>query len=131
MRKVLLARRGEGYIDVAVLVLVVVMVLALIVKVLPVFTAKQQLDLFAAELVREAEVSGRVGTETTLRAQVLRERTGLSPAISWSRSGRLQLNSEVTVTLTMTMDIGLFGSFGSFPLRLTAKASGVSEVYWK
>lgn len=131
MRKVLLARRGEGYIDVAVLVLVVVMVLALIVKVLPVFTAKQQLDLFAAELVREAEVSGRVGTETTLRAQVLRERTGLSPAISWSRSGRLQLNSEVTVTLTMTMDIGLFGSFGSFPVRLTAKASGVSEVYWK
>lgn len=131
MRKVLLARRGEGYIDVAVLVLVVVMVLALIVKVLPVFTAKQQLDLFAAELVREAEISGRVGTETTLRAQVLRERTGLSPAISWSRSGRLQLNSEVTVTLTMTMDIGLFGRFGSFPVRLTAKASGVSEVYWK
>lgn len=131
MRKVLLARRGEGYIDVAVLVLVVVMVLALIVKVLPVFTAKQQLDLFAAELVREAEISGRVGTETTLRAQVLRERTGLFPAISWSRSGRLQLNSEVTVTLTMTMDIGLFGRFGSFPVRLTAKASGVSEVYWK
>ena len=97
----------------------------------PVFTAKQQLDLFAAELVREAEISGRVGTETTLRAQVLRERTGLSPAISWSRSGRLQLNSEVTVTLTMTMDIGLFGRFGSFPVRLTAKASGVSEVYWK
>ena len=131
MRKVLLARRGEGYIDVAVLVLVVVMVLALIVKVLPVFTAKQQLDLFAAELVREAEISGRVGTETTLRAQVLRERTGLSPAISWSRSGRLQLNSEVTVTLAMTMDIGLFGRFGSCPVQLTAKASGVSEVYWK
>lgn len=61
-------RRGEGYVDVIVLVLCAVMVLALAMRVLPVFIQKQQLDTFATELVREAEVSGRVGAETSRRA---------------------------------------------------------------
>ena len=59
-------RRGEGYVDVIVLVLCAVMVLALAMRVLPIFIQKQQLDTFATELVREAEGSGRVGTETAV-----------------------------------------------------------------
>ena len=124
-------RCGEGYVDVIVLVLCAVLVLALAVKVLPVFIAKQQLDTFATELVREAEISGRVGAEPARRTAVLRERPGLDPAITWSESGRIQLNSEVTVTLTLQTNIGLFGDFGSFPITLRAQATGKSEVYWK
>ena len=67
-------RRGEGYVDVVVLVLCAMLVLALAIRVLPVFIAKQQLDTFATELVREAEISGRVGLETSRRAAVLREK---------------------------------------------------------
>ena len=111
-------RRGEGYVDVIVLVLCAVMVLALAMRVLPVFIQKQQLDTFATELVREAEVSGRVGAETSRRAAVLSEKT-------------IQLNEEVTVTLTMDTNIGLFGEFASFPVTLRAQAAGKSEVYWK
>ena len=48
-----------------------------------------------------------------------------------STTGRIQLNDEVTVTLTLETDIGLFGGFGSFPITLTASATGKSEVYWK
>lgn len=124
-------RRAEGYVDVIVLVLCAIMVLALALRVLPVFVEKQQLDTFATELVREAEVSGRVGSETTRRAAILREKTGIDPNISWSTSGRIQLNEEVTVTLTVRTNIGLFGDFGSFPITLRAQASGKSEVYWK
>lgn len=58
-------RSGEGYIDTCVLILCAMLVIALAVKVLPVYVAKQQLDTFAAELVREAEITGRVGSETT------------------------------------------------------------------
>ena len=64
MLKIIRSRRGEGYIDVAVLVLAAAMVLALAMSVLPVFMQKQRLDTFAAELVREAEISGRIGEET-------------------------------------------------------------------
>lgn len=88
------------------------------------------LDTFAAELVREAEITGSVGSETTSRAQVLSERLEIDPDIRWSRTGRIQLNEEVTVTLTMDVDIG-FGGLDSFPIELTAQASGRSEVFWK
>lgn len=131
MLKLLRSQRGEGYVDVAVLVLCVMLVLAVAVSVLPVFVTKSKLDNYATELCREAEIVGRIGTETTLRAQVLTEQTGLTPSITWSKTGKIQLNEEFTVTLTTQADIGLFGGFGHFPITLKAVASGKSEVYWK
>ena len=131
MKKILKSKRGEGYIDVCILVLCAVLVIALAVRVLPVFIAKNQLDTYATELCREAEISGRVGSETNRRAAVLTEQTGLSPRISWSKTGNIQLNQEVTVTLTLEKNIGLFGGFGSFPITLRSEASGKSEVYHK
>lgn len=76
MRKLLRSKRGEGYIDVCIIVLVVIMMLALFTAAAPVMTAKMQLDNSADELVREAEISGRIGAETTARARVLSEKTG-------------------------------------------------------
>ncbi|ODR28506.1 hypothetical protein BEI60_31430 [Eisenbergiella tayi] len=124
-------RRGEGYVDMVVLVLCAVLVLALAVRVLPVYIAKQRLDTFATELVREAEITGNVGSESERRAAVLREKTGIDPEITWSAEGKIQLNEEVTVTLTLPREIGLFGRFGSFPVTLQSQATGKSEVYWK
>ena len=131
LKKLKAGKPGEGYIDVAVLILCAMFVIALAVRVLPVFIAKQNLDTYAAELVREAEITGRVGSETNTRAAVLSERLGIGPDITWSRTGRIQLNEEVTVTLSLDVDIGLFGGLGSFPIELTAQATGKSEVYWK
>lgn len=129
--KILRSNRGEGYIDVAVLVLCAMLVIALAVRVFPVYIAKQQIDTFAAELIREAEITGRVGTETFVQEQLLRERTGLTPDVTWSKTGNIQLNQEVTVAVTYETDIGIFAGFGSFPITLRAEASGKSEVYWK
>ena len=131
LKKILKTNRGEGYIDICVLVLCAMLVIALAVSVFPVFLAKNQLDTFAVELCREAEMSGRVGTETTRREQVLRERTGLNPKVEWSKKGNIQLNQEITVKLTLQRDLGLFGNFGSFPITLRASATGKSEVYHK
>jgi hypothetical protein len=124
-------KRGEGYIDVAVLVLCAMLVIALAVQVFPVYIAKQQVDTFASELIREAEIAGRVGSETDVQEQLLRERTGLEPTVAWSKTGKIQLNEEVTVTVTYQINIGLFAGFGSFPITLQAQATGKSEVYWK
>lgn len=129
--KNLFNKKGEGYIDTVVLVLCAMLVIALAVRVYPVYIVKLQLDNFADELVREAEIAGRVGSETSDRERVLNEKTGLYPSVSWSKTGNIQLNEEVTVTLTLERNIGLFGSFGSFPVQLKARASGKSEVYHK
>ena len=126
MKLLLKDKRGEGFVDVCVLVLAIAMVLALVV-----FVAKQNLDVFADELVRTAEINGQVGSATNAKAADLREQTGLDPNISWSDTGKIQLGNEVEVTLTTTVNIGLFGEFASFPVTLTAKASGTSDVYLK
>lgn len=129
--KILVTKQGEGYIDVVVLVLCAMLVIALAVKVFPIYIAKQQLDTFATELIREAEMAGRVGSETSKREQFLREKTGMAPDVSWSATGKVQLNEEITVILTYRMDLGLFADFGSFPITLRSKATGKSEVYHK
>lgn len=130
VKNVLKSKKGEGYIDTAVIVIVVVMVLALILSVMPAVITKFQLDSYASEMAREAEIAGRIGTATTSRAKVLTERTGIKPKITWSKTGKIQLNEEFTVTLTYKVRIG-FGDFGSFPVTLVSKATGKSEVYWK
>ena len=130
MLKRLKDNRASGYIDVVVVILAAMLVLALVVGVFPVYLAKSQLDTFAQELCREAEICGAVGSQTTSRELILREKTGLSPTVTWSKTGNIQLNEEFTVTLTSEYDIG-FGGFGSWPITLTAKATGKSEVYHK
>jgi hypothetical protein len=128
--KILKDKRGEGYIDVVVILLVALLVIALGMKVFPVFIAKNELNTFANELARVAEIEGRIGSATSIKANELEVTTGLEPTVSWSTSGRVQLNDEFTVTVTQVVDIGFF-EFGSFPVTLTAKASGRSEIYWK
>ena len=131
MKQILKNNRGEGYTDVVVLVLCAMLMIALAVKVFQAYIVKQQVDTFATELVREAEIAGRVGSETTNREVLLRERTGIKPTVVWSKTGKIQLNEEVTVTVTYRVELGLFGGFGSFPITLRADAAGKGEVYWK
>lgn len=131
MKQILKNNRGEGYMDVVVLVLCAMLMIALAVKVFPAYIVKQQVDTFATELVREAEIAGRVGSETTNREVLLRERTSITPTVAWSKTGKIQLNEEVTVTVTYRVELGLFGGFGSFPITLRADAAGKGEVYWK
>ena len=60
VRRIIKDKSGEGYIDAAVIILCIMLVTALGVKLFPIFITKLQLDNFADELVREAEISGRV-----------------------------------------------------------------------
>jgi len=135
MITILKSKRGEGYIDTVVIVIAAMLVIALAVKVFPVFVVKHQLNTFANEICRVAEISGRTGSEVNVAINDLKESTGLDPSISWSAkyilgTNRVQLGNEIIVTLTQEVDIGFF-TFGSFPITLKSKATGKSEVYWK
>ena len=132
LKRILKSKRGEGYIDIAIGILCLMLVVALAVSLFPVYTTKQQLDLFAAEIVREAEITG--GTNVSARINIMCQQTGLNPQIEWNcdyfGGSRVQLNGDISVTVTDTVDIGFF-FFGSFPIRIRARASGKSEVYYK
>jgi len=86
--KIMRDKKGEGYIDAAVVVFCVMFVIALGVRIFPVFITKIQLDNFADELVREAEISGRVGSETTARQRTLEEKT--SRKLVWDRKNPVE-----------------------------------------
>lgn len=130
MKKILASNRGEGYIDTAVVVIVAMLVIAMAVKVYPVFIAKNELNTFAGELARVAEIEGRIGSVTNAKENELKAIMDIEPSIDWSRTGNIQLNQEFSVVLTYTVDIGFF-EFGSFPITLKSKATGRSEVYYK
>ena len=130
MKKILASNRGEGYIDTAVVVIVAILVIAMAVKVYPVFIAKNELNTFAGELARVAEIEGRIGSVTNAKENELKAIMDIEPSIDWSRTGNIQLNQEFSVVLTYTVDIGFF-EFGSVPITLKSKATGRSEVYYK
>lgn len=88
MRRLLKEKRGEGFVDVCVLVLSVALVLALVVRIAPVFVAKQNLDVFADELVRTAEINGRVGSATSAKAADLRGKQGLTRIFHGATPGK-------------------------------------------
>lgn len=124
--------KGESYLDIVIGVFCIMIVVALAVTLFPVFLKKQQLDTFADEIVRQAEIIG--STDVGSRIAQLKGETGLDPDIHWEcdyySGSRVQLNGDITVTLTDHVDIGFF-VFGSFPIELKAKATGKSEVYYK
>lgn len=130
MLKKLKSNKGEGYIDIIVMCLVTIFVLSFIISVVPIFFTKLSLDNYANELMREAEIAGCVGTETTNRLNRLNEVKGVYPTVSWSRTGNIQLGTEFTVTVSKQADFSFF-IFQNWKVDLNSTATGVSEVYRK
>lgn len=129
--KKLKSRRGSFVIDAVVILFIVLLAISAGIHVMAIPVAKHQLDTYATELCKTAAAAGRVGTESTDKEQQLNQYMGLNPDITWSVSGNIQLNQEITVTCSVTKDIGLWGGFVSFPINLTSRDTERSEVYWK
>ena len=77
--------------------------------------------------VRRGEIFGILGTNGAGKTTTLECMEGFRKY----DGGRIQLNDDITVTLTLETNIGLFGEFASFPITLRSQATGKSEVYWK
>lgn len=129
--KLLRSQRGEMMITICVVLTVCMAVVAFALHVSPVIMHKQKLDIYANELCRVAEISGRIGDETAAKEEKLSHELGISPDVTWNITGNVQLNETISVSCALTDDVGLWGWFGSFPVTVRGKATGQSEVYWK
>ena len=96
LKSILKSNSGEGYIDMAVLVIVAMLVIALAVNVYPVFIIKSELNTFANEIARIAEIEGEIGNVTNREANKLRESTG----IDHSFFGQKQVKSKLAKHFT-------------------------------
>ena len=134
--QVLQNRRGEGYLDVVVSVLVSMMLIVLALNVFSFFTIKQDMDYFAKELIKAATVNGTTSGVTNERYLELESETGFSPNCQWEATyynaseSTVQLGDTITVTLYYNTYLQGFGVF-KIPVTLTASYSGLSQKYWK
>lgn len=136
MLKTLKNKKAEGYIDVAVAVLVIAFVLILMISIWSMITLKQDMTYMARELVEAATVSGRIGPEVEARFAELCAESGFTPMVSFSAmyfdpiTGKVQLGEVISVTLTTEMILPGFGGF-ELPFDVSVTQSGLSRVYWK
>ena len=134
--KQLKQKRAEGYVDVAVTVLVICFLLILTVRVFGAVSQKQNLRYMCSELVEMATTTGKVGDEVWARYDALCEETGLQPMVSFSTvyfdadEEKVQLGEVISCTLTAESGLPGFGD-RYFTFSMTATESGLSQVYWK
>lgn len=136
LRSIIGNKRGEGYIDLAVAVLVIVFVLVITLSIWSAITLKQDMRYMCQELIDTATTSGRIGSEVNARYTELCAELGITPSISWSASyynttkKQVQLGDVITCTLRHEITLQGFGTF-SLPFSVTVTQSGLSRVYWK
>ncbi len=136
IKKLVCSRRGEGYIDTVVSVLVFVMILVVAINIFSFVTLKQEMDQIAEELIEEATYSGCFDTEFWSRDTELHSRYyDYDVAISAEKYynsvlHRVQLGDTMTVKISVTASLKGLGVF-QLPVTVSVTRSGISEKYWK
>lgn len=129
-------KKGDGYIEVAVAVLVIAFVLIFTVSIFSMIALKQDLNYMCRELIEVATVSGGVTDAVYQRYDELCAETGLNPSVYYSAiyfdraAGKVQLGDTITCTLTANLTLPGFGGY-VFPFAPEVTQSGLSRVYWK
>ena len=135
MLKTLKSKKAEGYIDVAVAVLVIAFVIALVFSIWSMVTLKQDMAYMCSELLEVVTVTGQIGPEAEARFDELCAEVGFT-TVQYSASyfdpatGKVQLGDVITVTLTTAMILPGFGGF-ELPFDVSVTKSGLSRMYWK
>ena len=57
------SKSGEGYIDVAIVILIVFLLMASLLAVFPILSAQQSLNSTVRQIARTVEITGNAGTE--------------------------------------------------------------------
>ncbi|HEX2994650.1 MAG TPA: DUF4320 family protein [Anaerolineales bacterium] len=137
-RKLIRDQTGEGYVGLAVTVLIIFTLMASLMALFPIFTTQQSLNNTARQLARTAEVTGSAQDAQ----DILDTLPGPLPdAVEWDTTWKdqtlrtIQLKTPFAVTVTKQVPIVIFRPALSNPvaihITIRALASGISEVYWK
>jgi ABC-type transport system involved in cytochrome bd biosynthesis fused ATPase/permease subunit len=139
-RRFIRDQTAEGYIDVAIIVLIVFTLMASLLALYPIFTAQQSLNQTAKYTARTIELYGKADDETLESVTAdgsLLEPDSVAVDTEWydAAAKTIQLKTLFTVTVTKTVTIVILRPALGEPIviniQITATAKGVSEVYWK
>lgn len=136
MIKLLKSRRGEGYVDMCVGVVVFVMILVISMNIFSFITLRIEMDQIADELIEAATYSGCFGDDFTNRDDDMLDEYfyydidyGADRYFNTAYY-RVQLGKPMWVKISVNTYIKGLGAF-KIPVKLTVKRSGLSQKYWK
>lgn len=131
---------GEGFIDVAITILIVFTLMASLMALFPIFTAQMSLNQTAKYMARTVELYGKADDDTlqsiTESGEFI-EPDSISVETEWENASEktIQLKTPFTITITKTLSIIIMrpavGDPVAIDVCITASANGISEVYWK
>lgn len=131
-------RRGEGYIDTALMIVIVFTLMISLMFVFSIFTTYLSLNSTAKQLAHGIEVYGQADAATiALISGGELSAADVQVDTTWYNASRrtIQLKTPFTVTVHERINIPILkfitGDAVNIKLNLTASAEGISEVYWK
>ena len=127
MKNIMKNRRGEGYIDICVGVVVFVMVLVIAINIFSFVALRVEMDQIADELIESATYYGCFD----MRSDYFDFTTSYGADKYFNSTyHRVQLGNKMWVTVSVQTYVKGLGAF-KIPVTLTVKKSGLSEKYWK
>ena len=136
IKKLLSSRKGEGYIDMCVGVVVFVMVLVIAINIFSFITLKVEMDQIAEDLIEAATFSGEFENDFW-NADMYNLGEYYYYDIDYGADEyfneayrRVQLGTRMWVTISKDTYIKGLGIF-KIPVTVSVTRSGLSERYWK
>ncbi len=135
IKKLLHSKKGDGYVDLCVGVLVFVMMLIIALNIFEFVTLRVEMDQIADELIETATYDGCFGerfTETDMNMLDDYYYYDLDYGADEyfnSTYQRVQLGDRMWVKVSVDTNIKGIGI--KIPITLSVKKSGLSEKYWK
>ncbi len=132
--KILNNRRGEGYIDVAITVMIIAFLLIFLLSIVSLVATSQRMKSVADQIAEYAAVNGRTDIDSFVEEQ--RDKLGMdftcsfSGTETWNGTKKVQLGDKIVCTISYEVHFVGFGT--SFHvMTITADAMTLSRVYWK
>ena len=136
IKKLLSSRKGEGYIDMCVGVIVFVMVLVVAINIFSFITLKVEMDQIAGDLIEVATYAGEFNEDfwnaDSYNLEQYYDYYVQYGADEYFNSSyhRVQLGERMWVTVSKDTYIKGLGIF-RIPITVSVTKSGLSERYWK
>ena len=129
-------KRGEGYVDVCVGVVVFVMIIVIAINIFSFITLRVELDNICDEILEASTYSGAFGDDSQdAYERMLDEYYDFDLEIGAdeyfnSTYRRVQLGHVMTVTVSVDTYVKGLGVF-QIPVTVSVTRSGLSQKYWK
>ena len=136
MKKILLSKKGEGYVDVVIGIFAIMMVVVVVLNIFEFMTLKQDLDEISGQLIEVATYNGDFGVKFHQRSEQLKDQffdfdVSTSADVYFSSAyNRVQLGDKMEVSVSIQTYVQGLGLF-RIPITVTSHRSGISEKYWK